>query len=315
MVEFTGPNPGPTSYRRVNQLVSLSQSVYRQLKSSVTFKIENFRYLDHHFIKQTNKTSQTFHQAKSIMKLNLLLLLATLVAAATAQEAAVSLGDACNYAILTKTGISTVPDSVITGDIAVSPIAATAITGFGLVLDLGGQYSTATQFTGRAYGACYGGAAETALTAAVGAMEIAYTDAASRLTADPARINPGAAGNISGMTMTPGVYTFTVDIGIDSDVYFNGGFNDVFILQTSGSILMAASTNIRLQGGARAENIFWQVAGAAVIGAGSHMEGILLVKTEAAFFTGASLNGRILAQTKCVLQMATITQPANICPV
>eukprot|EP00571_Detonula_confervacea_P013713 CAMPEP_0172297048 /NCGR_PEP_ID=MMETSP1058-20130122/222_1 /TAXON_ID=83371 /ORGANISM="Detonula confervacea, Strain CCMP 353" /LENGTH=71 /DNA_ID=CAMNT_0013006153 /DNA_START=72 /DNA_END=285 /DNA_ORIENTATION=- len=37
----------------------------------------------------------------------------------------VTFGTAGNYTILTKSGISTVPDSVITGDIAVSPIAAT----------------------------------------------------------------------------------------------------------------------------------------------------------------------------------------------
>jgi hypothetical protein len=200
------------------------------------------------------------------MKLNLLLLLATLVTDATAQEATVHLGTACNYAILAKTGISTVPNSVIAGDIAVSPIAASAITGFGLLLDSGEQYSTASQFTGRAYGACYGGATATALTTAVGAMEIAYTDAASRLNADAARINPGF-GDISGMTMTPGVYTFTVDISVNSDVYFNGSPNDVFILQTTGNIVLAANKRVHLQGGVRAENIFWQVAGAVAIGA------------------------------------------------
>jgi hypothetical protein len=143
-------------------------------------------------------------------------------------------------------------------------------------------------------------------------MEIAYTDAASRLNADGNRINPGAG--ISGMTMTPGVYTFQVDININSDIYFNGSFNDVIILQTTGNILQAVGTNVYLQGGARAENIIWQVAGAVAIGGGAHMEGILLVKTEAAFFTGTSLNGRILAQTKCVLQMVTITQPTT-CPI
>ena len=37
----------------------------------------------------------------------------------TSAENTVNLGDAGNYAILAKTGISTVPQSTITGDIAV----------------------------------------------------------------------------------------------------------------------------------------------------------------------------------------------------
>jgi hypothetical protein len=55
--------------------------------------------------------------------------------------------------ILTKTGVSTVPDSVITGDIGVSPIAATAMTGFGLIMDSGGEFSTSSQLhgTGKAF--------------------------------------------------------------------------------------------------------------------------------------------------------------------
>jgi hypothetical protein len=56
-----------------------------------------------------------------------------------------------------------------------------------------------------------------------------------------------------------------------------------------------------------AKNIFWQVAGAIMVKAGAHMEGILLGQTTVTFITGSSLNGRILAQTACVLQMATIT--------
>jgi hypothetical protein len=248
------------------------------------------------------------------MNLNLLLLLTALVNAATAQEAAVNLGTACNYAILAKSGISTVPTSAITGSIAVSPIAATAMTGFGLVLDLGGQYSTASQFTGKAYGASYGGATASALTVAVLDMQAAYTDAASRLNANATRINPGG-GDISGMTMTPGVYTFQVGIGINSDVYFDafGDSSAVFILQTTGNILQASSTRVTLQGGARAENIFWQVAGNVAIGVGAHFVGIILAATDVTFFTGASLDGLILAQTACVLQMATITQADGTC--
>jgi hypothetical protein len=38
------------------------------------------------------------------------------------------------------------------------------------------------------------------------------------------------------------------------------------------------------------------------------MEGILLVKTDVTFVTGSSLNGRVLAQTACALQKATIVE-------
>ena len=44
----------------------------------------------------------------------------------------VLLGTAGDFAILSKTGISTVPTSAITGDIGVSPIAAGAGAGFSL---------------------------------------------------------------------------------------------------------------------------------------------------------------------------------------
>jgi hypothetical protein len=54
-----------------------------------------------------------------------------------------------------------------------------------------------------------------------------------------------------------------------------------------------------------------QVSGNAVVGAGAHMEGILLVKTDVMFVTGSSLRGHILKQTACNLQMATITNAAR----
>jgi hypothetical protein len=57
-------------------------------------------------------------------------------------EDVVPLGTAANFAILSKTGISTVPNSsVIVGDIGVSPVAASYMTGFGaLPLDTSGEF-------------------------------------------------------------------------------------------------------------------------------------------------------------------------------
>jgi hypothetical protein len=168
---------------------------------------------------------------------------------ATSVTQTVELGTAADYTILAKSGISTVPFSYITGNIAVSPIAATAMTGFGLALARDGQSSTATQVIGggKAFAASYGGATAKALSIAVGDMEFAYADAAGRLNNDSTRINL-KGGAIGGLTLTPGVYTFQtgVSIGTGTDVTFDAGnnANAVFIIQMTGNLLQAANTKV-----------------------------------------------------------------------
>jgi hypothetical protein len=225
----------------------------------------------------------------------------------------VDLGSACNYAILAKSGIDTVPTSAVTGDIGVSPIAATAITGFSLNFDVAsGLFSTSSQVAGKCFAADYGGATATDLTAAVNNMQDAYTATANRASTDNTRDNMNG-GAIGGIIIGPGVYTFTVGVNISSDLTFEGGVDDVFIIKTTGVLSQSANTNVFLSGGAQAKNIFWQVAGNATIGADAAMKGVLLVKTNVLFETGSSLVGSILAQTAVNLQMATITQAAGTC--
>ncbi len=65
----------------------------------------------------------------------------------------VSLGTAGNFAILAKSGIDTVPASVITGNIGVSPAALAYVTGFSLTADASNVFSTASQVTGKVYAA------------------------------------------------------------------------------------------------------------------------------------------------------------------
>jgi hypothetical protein len=226
----------------------------------------------------------------------------------------VDLGSAGNYVILAKTGISTVPNSVITGDIAVSPISAAALTGFGLTADSTTTFSTSTQVVGKAYAATYAVPTPSDLTTAVGAMETAYTDAAGR----PAGVGPKLnfnGGILNEHVFTPGIHTFTTAVSMTGDIHFQGSATDIFIIQIASTLTQAANYNVILDttwaGTPLAKNIFWQTAGAVTVGANAHMEGVLLVKTAVTFVTGSSLNGRILAQTACVLQTATITQPAN----
>lgn len=218
----------------------------------------------------------------------------------------VDLGTAANYAILTKTGISTVPSSSITGNIGVSPAAGTYMTGFSFTADSSAEFSTSSQITGSAYAPTDNQPTPTILTTAVSDMETAYTDASQRANTQGKNIE---GGNIGGMTLTTGVYSFDTDININSDITFSGGADNVFILQTTGALMQAASTKMILMGGAQAKNIFWQVAGPVWVGKKAVVQGILLAKTKVVLETGSSLTGRVLAQTACTLDMATITEP------
>jgi len=227
----------------------------------------------------------------------------------------VDLGAAEKYVILAKSGISTVPQSAITGDIAVSPIAATAMTGFGQTMDSTNTFSTSPQVTRRMFAADYSPPTPTLLTTAVGAMEAAYNDAAGRPNPDATRVNFGA-GTLGGAfggeyaPLTAGVYTWFTDVAIDGDIFLDGDAADVFILQIAGSVVAARNVQVILKGEVQAKNIFWQVAEAVDVGPGAHLEGIFLVKTNALFQTSSSLNGRVLAQTAVDLQQATITEPS-----
>ncbi len=220
--------------------------------------------------------------------------------------AALNLGAAGNFVILAKSGISTVPASAVTGDIGVSPIAATAITGFSLTLDSSNTFSTSTQVVGKAYAADYASPTPSNLGTAVSNMEAAYTDAAGRVTPDFTELY---SGDVSGKTLVPGLYKWGTGVLISTDVTLNGGPNDVWIFQIAGGITQAAGTRVILAGGALPKNIFWQSAGAVALDTTAHMAGIVLSKTAITLATGATANGRLLAQTAVTLDTSTVTQP------
>lgn len=137
-------------------------------------------------------------------------------------------------------------------------------------------------------------------------MQTAYTDAAGR--SNPDFMNLGA-GNIGGKTLSPGLYKFTSSVIIPTDVTISGSSSDVWIFQIAGNLSMSSAMKIILKGGAQAKNIFWQAAGYVTIGTTSHFEGNILCQTAINMKTGASINGRMLAQTAVTLQMNTVKKP------
>jgi hypothetical protein len=221
--------------------------------------------------------------------------------------APVLLGLAGDYVILSKSGVSTVPTSAVTGDIGVSPIDATAITGFSVTLDASQEFSRSDQVTGKLWAASYSEPTPTKLTTAVSNMETAYTDAAGRSLPDFTELG---SGEIGGLTLVPGLYKWGTGVNISTDVTLDGGPNDVWIFLIAGDVTLASGKRINLSGGALPKNIFWQTFGQVMIGTTAHFEGVVLCMTAIVLETGASVNGRLLAQTAVVLAQNAVTQPA-----
>jgi hypothetical protein len=215
----------------------------------------------------------------------------------------VNLGKAGPFAILTKSGITDVFPSAINGDVGASPITGAAI-----------HLTCAEVMTGIIYSVNAAGPLPcrvtdpTLLTKAVGDMETAYTDAAGRKL--PNFVNLGA-GLIGGLTLVPGLYKWSTRVLISTDVTLSGAKNAVWIFQIAGTLTQASATKVILKGGALPKNIFWQTSGAVAIGTTAHFEGVILAKTKIAMKTGASANGRLLAQTAVTLEKNAVTRPAR----
>lgn len=216
-----------------------------------------------------------------------------------AKQRPVDLGLAGQFVMLSKSGITNVYKSAVTGDIGTSPITGAAIgltcaevTGAIYTVDAAGPLPCSINDASR-------------LTTSVSNMQTAYTDAAGRI--NPDFVNLGA-GDIGGKTLRAGLYQWTTGLLIPKDITLSGGPDDIWILQVAGTLNMASAVRITLAGGASAKNIFWQVAGAVTLGTTSHFEGNILGATGINLRTGASVNGRLLAQTAITLQMNTVTQ-------
>jgi len=214
--------------------------------------------------------------------------------------AAVNLGIAGNFAILSKSGITDVYKSAITGDIGSSPITGAAVlvrcnevVGTIYTVDAAGPLPCSITNATR-------------LTTAVGDMQTAYTDAAGR--SNPDFLNLGA-GNIGGKILTAGLYKWTTALNIPTDITISGSSTDVWIFQVAGTLKMSSAVRITLAGRAQAKNIFWVVSDAVTCGTTSHFEGNILGMSGINLQTGATINGRMLAQTAVTLQMNTVTQP------
>jgi hypothetical protein len=211
----------------------------------------------------------------------------TTAGGAVGGQAPVALGSASTFAVLAASTVTSIAPTTINGDLGLSP--GTSVTGSPTV---NGTLHVADAAAAQA---------QLDLTAA-------YNDAGSRAGAIT------LAGNIGGLTLTPGVYRSSSSLAISSGeltLDAQGDPNAVFIFQMGSTLVTTSGRQVILTGGAKAANVFWQVGSSATLGTGSVFKGNILALASITVTTGATVEGRLLARTAAVtLDSNTITIPA-----
>jgi hypothetical protein len=202
--------------------------------------------------------------------------------------AAINLGNAKPDAVIAGTTITNTGNSVLTGDISLSP--GTSIVGFPP------GTASGTSDAGDATSL----AAQTSATAAYGvaAGETPFTTL--------------AGGTVGGLTLSPGVYTASSAMQLTGPLTLNAGgdASAVFIFQAGSTLTTASAASVVLEGGAQACNVYWQVGSSATIGSTTSFVGTILALASVTLNTGATVDGRVFAQTGAVtLDDNVITVP------
>jgi hypothetical protein len=141
------------------------------------------------------------------------------------------------------------------------------------------------------------------------------------LAAMPAGPDPGA-GNLGGLTLTPGVYTaaaasFMIQGG-DLTLDAQGDANAVWVFQMASTLTVggpgaAFPQSVILVNGAQAKNVYWKVGSAATINAagGGTMVGTIISPAGTTFSTAGNtaigtLDGRVLSLGASITMVDTV---------
>ena len=227
-----------------------------------------------------------FASAMALVLLAAMALMGGLAAGpAAAAQAAVPLGATTPFAVLAGSTVTNTGSSVLTGDLGLSP--GSAVTGFPP-----GTYTGTENID------------DTPANDAQDDLTLAADAAAS---ATPT--NSVNYSQLGGLTLTPGVYNATSSMALTGTVTLSG--NGVYIFQAGTSLTTASSSTVLLDG-AQAGCVFWQVGSSATLGTATDFSGTIIAATAVTLDTGASVIGRVLAQTAAVtLDDNVITVPAS----
>ncbi|MFF1872367.1 ice-binding family protein [Kitasatospora herbaricolor] len=212
-------------------------------------------------------------------------------APAKAVATAINLGAADSFAVLGGQSVTNTGPSVITGDVGVSP--GTSITGLLPVQVTGAIHQTDA----------VAAQAQTDLTSA-------YNNAAGQAS-DFTLTSPGDLG---GRTLVPGVYTAASSINLTGTLTLDAQNNPnaVWVFQVGSTLITAPNSNVLLINGAAPCNVYWQVGSSATLDTNTAFVGTIMTLASVGLNTGASLEGRALAQSAGSVTLDTnrITRPS-----
>jgi len=186
------------------------------------------------------------------------------------------LGTAASYAILAGTTVTNTGNSVITGNVGISP--GSACTGLPAPCTGGGP--------GTVNGAIHAGDAQ-ALQAQTD-LTAAYGVAAS------SPCNSTSLAPWGGQTLTPGTYCQTTSPTLGGTLTLSG--NGVFIFKSGSTLVTAPGAQVALINGAQSCNVFWQVSSSATIDTTTIFVGTIMALTSITVNNGATIQARALAR-------------------
>jgi hypothetical protein len=194
-------------------------------------------------------------------------------------QSAPPLASAQSFAVLGASTVTNTGPTIITGDLGVSPGAAT--TGFPP-----GSVAGGTVHAGDAIATAAQAAAHTAYD------NLVAQPCGTNLTGKTLGTSPGA------VTLSPGVYCFDSSAQLTGKLTLSG--NGVYVFKIGSTLTTASKSSVVLANGATPGRVFWQVTSSATLGTNTAFEGNILATISGTITAGTSVTGRVFALTGAV---------------
>jgi hypothetical protein len=213
--------------------------------------------------------------------------------------APISFGSAGRFAVMATAATTATGPAVINGDVGLKPGSSQGIP--------------PSEVNGTIH------VNDPVITQAQADLLAAFNDATSR-SANAQTL----AGNMGGLTFTPGLYVNSTSVllmgaGANNNVTLDaqGDPNAVFIFKMGSTLTTAPGSQVILAGGAKASNVFWQVGSSATIDTTSIFKGNVLAAVSITINAGAAVEGSMFAGAAgdptgaVTVNASTVTVPAQ----